>query len=581
MDQDPDTVWSPEEIFNDPNLVKAALANFYGRISWGQHPQDWGAYNRTDEAVNQTQDDINRMDRNWWRVYDYGMVREFNEFIKNVKNATELSEDQKVAFINELRVIRAWYYFCSARSLGGVPIVGDEIFNYTPGTDVTPMQLKRATEAETYDYIIKECREAANALSGAKTVNSARANKWTAKMIEARAALYAGSIARYTTDTRLKLESGAVGIDASKADDYYKIALAAADTVVKYSPYVLQDKREDKSRNFYEAVTIKDENQEVIWARDYFYPGMTHAFTKDNIPYVLMGENSAGEMCVLLNLVEEFEPLQAATPGEKYPFNIGTRENPVFYDEPNGPFIDRDYRLNGTVLVNGSSFRDTEISYQVGWLVKNDKGEWEVKDAFPGTIENGMVVTSVNGPARNNDRLFNKSGFSMLKYLDENPEATTFKESTVFATRFRMAEAYMIACEAAYELGNETAALGYINPVRERAGVKPLQSITLENIIHERRVEFAFEDHRFWDLRRWRIADQVWNNQAPTAQRRGLFAYKVVADGDPNNGKWFFEEVNMNFLYRNPLSFETEHYYAAMDQDWRNKNPNLEPNPFQ
>lgn len=110
MDQDPDTVWSPEEIFNDPNLVKAALANFYGRISWGQHPQDWGAYNRTDEAVNQTQDDINRMDRNWWRVYDYGMVREFNEFIKNVKNATELSEDQKVAFINELRVIRAWYY---------------------------------------------------------------------------------------------------------------------------------------------------------------------------------------------------------------------------------------------------------------------------------------------------------------------------------------------------------------------------------------------------------------------------------------------------------------------------------------
>lgn len=43
----------------------------------------------------------------------------------------------------------------------------------------------------------------------------------------------------------------------------------------------------------------------------------------------------------------------------------------------------------------------------------------------------------------------------------------------------------------------------------------------------------------------------------------------------------FFEEVNMNFLYRNPLSFETEHYYAAMDQDWRNKNPNLEPNPFQ
>ena len=72
--------------------------------------------------------------------------------------------------------------------------------------------------------------------------------------------------------------------------------------------------------------------------------------------------------------------------------------------------------------------------------------------------------------------------------------------------RFRMSEAYMIAAEASFELENGRAA-EFINAVRNRAGVKPLETVTFENIVHEYRVEFAFEDHRYWDMKRWGLAD--------------------------------------------------------------------------
>lgn len=58
-----------------------------------------------------------------------------------------------------------------------MPIVGDVVFEYEQGMDVTTLQLPRSSEADIYEYVINECNAAANQLSGDKTVNSARANK--------------------------------------------------------------------------------------------------------------------------------------------------------------------------------------------------------------------------------------------------------------------------------------------------------------------------------------------------------------------------------------------------------------------
>lgn len=140
------------------------------------------------------------------------------------------------------------------------------------------------------------------------------------------------------------------------------------------------------------------------------------------------------------------------------------------------------------------------------------------------------------------------------KFLDEAANAgSDTQNSEMWYPRFRFAEALLIAAEAAYELGgvNKVKAVEYINRVRARGGIKELteSTITFEHIVNEYRVEFAFEDHRWWDLKRWRLAHTVWNGviDSPTAQMYSLFPYKVYAPGSPYDGKWAFEKADLTW----------------------------------
>ncbi|WP_069658952.1 RagB/SusD family nutrient uptake outer membrane protein [Arcticibacter eurypsychrophilus] len=591
LDQTPDKILTNDQVYGDPKLINSVLANFYERIGYGQHIQgDLYDFTRVDEAIRYDFDNVNELDRNRWRVYDYALVRAINQFLFGLKQTTVLSDEQKAPLLGEARFLRAWYYFNTCRSLGGMPIVGDDVFEYVPGTDITPLQIPRATEAEMYDYIISECHTIADMLPAAKNKNSARANKWTAKMLEARAALYAASLAKYNNlmATPLQTQGREVGIEAGKASGYYQKALDAAVDVINNSPYVLQDKRpEDKARNFYEAISVKDNNTEVIWGRDFIYPGQTHGFTKNNLPTTLAQDNESNYLSVLLNLVEEYEPINTSTPGQGSKFDVGTINSPKFYATADALFKERDPRLGGTVMYPGSFFTGAEVVLQAGQLnvhggkwVKTEGGS-NAKDA------QGNLITSANGPIFNSSlRLVNKTGFGIRKFLDETPSAGTGgRGSETWEPRFRIAEAYMIAAEASLELngGANAITLSNINAVRTRAGVKPLINVTFDNIVHEKRVEFAFEDHRYWDMLRWRLADKIWtgNQSNETATRRGLWPYRVVAAGDPNNGKWFFEEKDMSFMYPNPLRFELRQYYSELDNGWLNNNPKLVKNPYQ
>ena len=86
-------------------------------------------------------------------------------------------------------------------------------------------------------------------------------------------------------------------------------------------------------------------------------------------------------------------------------------------------------------------------------------------------------------------------------------------------------------------------------------------------------------------LKRWMEADKIWdgNPNTRTAQRLGLWPYKVVAPGDPNDGKWVFIEKNMATLdlWPKPYHCTDAQYYAEINNGWINNNPKLVKNPFQ
>ncbi|MDH5826995.1 RagB/SusD family nutrient uptake outer membrane protein [Sphingobacterium faecium] len=584
LDQDPDKIITDEQVFGDEIMINSVLANFYGRVQWGQSTSDGYGYTILDEAGKSDggPDNIQNYADDLWRIYDYTLIRNINQFLVGLRSTSALSAEKKLSYEAEARFLRAWTYFNMARGLGGMPIVGDDVFEYSPGKDITALQYARSTESEVYTYIMKEIDEINEHLGDSPTINAARINKWGALMLKARAAVYAGSLANYNNKmaSPIKTTGGEVGIPASEAQKFYEAALATAEQVINSGQYQLSLKKpDDLSRNFYEAINIKENNVEVIWARDYKYPGQTVDFTKNNIPASHAEDIDRAYAGPILNLVEDFEYINDRDGVLKNKDNQG---NYIFYDTPLAIFQGKDPRLEGSIILPGSLFKGEVVTLQAGQKILQG-GAYVTKIGQPGTSDGNGLITSTNGPITSNLQYVNKSGFFFRKFLDETPGASTRgRNSEMWFPRFRFAEAVLIASEAAFELGNQGKAIGYLNQVRSRAGLNALTNMSLNDLVQERRVEFAFEDHRYWDLKRWRLADKIWNGstQNPDAIQYALFPYKVVAPGNPNHGKWVFDKQPFSNS-PNPRFFQMKNYYNFIHQDWINNNPKIVRNPYQ
>ena len=142
------------------------------------------------------------------------------------------------------------------------------------------------------------------------------------------------------------------------------------------------------------------------------------------------------------------------------------------------------------------------------------------------------------------------------------------------------------AAEAAFELNQVPEALTYINAIRERAGfgANSLTSdkLSMDRIRNERRAELAFEDHRLWDLKRWRIAHQLWtaDRNNPNDMLYALYPYRVYRPGHATHDKYIFVKmVAPRFV--TPRFFQLGNYYSSIAQDVINNNPKITVrNPF-
>lgn len=606
LQTDPSNILTDEAVWKSESLVLSVLADLYNRYVDQQTITNWAEYTNFDEAFPSQASEYWRVQQidypyDWWRLWDYGQMRDLNLFIQKCSAATALSEEARTRFLGEARFLRAALYFEEVKRMGGVPLI-TEPMTYDFSGDPTYLQHARAKESEVYDFVIAEMDTIKTMLPDDPATQS-RATKGVALAMQARAALYAGSIAKYGVNTPAVFTAGGeVGIPADKAEGYYTKALAAAQELInggKYSLY--QKKTEDLQDNFAAAFYDKANNPEVIFAQDFkLKSGKVQGWTITNQPWSSAEEQQGGRVNPSLNLAEQFEKLD----NTYAPFATNAGSDYIYYDNPGDIFAGRDARLGGTIMLPGSKFKGKALDIWAGIMYWNNGAYSIISGDTYGEIGNipggptGVQVVGTDGPIDGKEYSA-QTGFLVRKFMDPTVGSGQLgTQSEVWWVRYRYAEVLLNAAEAAFELNQPAVAAGYMNTVRARAGLTtPLAAtdITFDRIVHERKVELAFEGHELFDNKRWRLAHKVWNGESLSAaevisnigkadkvntQIYGLWPYKIYNPGSANNGKYVYKVVksaNVTAAHR----FNLGNYYSSISADILSNNPKLVKNPNQ
>jgi hypothetical protein len=601
----PQTILTDDQVWTDPRMILSVIADIYSRLpEYEQLDTGHGVFTSYDDAIwsgNTTGDAVNQLtsyDGATWSFWDYTIIRDINLAIASIQAAQTpiLTPEVKTQLVAELRFQRAYVYFQMVRAMGGVPLVTEQMI-YDFSGDPSYLQLPRATEAAVYDFIGSEMDAIVDQLGNASS--QTRANRFTALALKSRAMLYAGSLARHNNEMAgpITLAGGEVGIPAARAADYYRKSLEASRAILTSGRYTLRRTNSNLGLNFYQAVSVKAGNTEVIWAKDYAAgQGSRHYFTVAVMPRSLrldaVATLAGASITPTLQLVEAFDYLDGS-PGQLR--GVGTGSNTaagqagwVFYDNPEDIFANKDARLFGTVLYPNVTARGSRLDIQAGVYVWNQTtGKYDRTQGSRDsnyTDSQGRVwrLTGSDGPVGVEQHV-TSTGFYLRKYLDETQAAGTGAVgSDMWWVRFRLGEIYLNAAEAAFELGETGEALGYINTLRERAGFRPnsLTSLTRDRIRNERRVELAFEGHRLWDLKRWRIAHLLWDGSAnsATAYMDVLWPYRVIRPGHSSDGKWVYDKFRA-LRQTAPRYFQMFNYYSSIPAAARSNNRKLIENP--
>ena len=375
---------------------------------------------------------------------------------------SRLDPDKQVEYANSLKDIRMWraearflrayFHFELLKRYGPIPIVTSTL-SINGNYENTP----RPTMKEVVDFIAKECDIAADTLELTpwRNVNDAfgRATKGAALALKSRLLLYAAS--------PLYVDFGDTN-ETNKPTDValWKLAANAAKAVIDLNQYELASSYGDLFKNDFQ-------NKEYIFVRRY---AANSDFEKSNFPVSFGGKGGTNPS---QNLVDDYEMLD----GTPFDWNDPAKAAQ--------PFENRDARLGATILMNMAPFKGKKVAtYPEG------------ADASP------------NPNAT-------KTGYYLRKFLNEDVNIQTGGSSGGHVVPlFRLAEIYLNYVEALNECdpANPDIAL-YLNKVRNRASLPNVSALSQEQmravIQHERRVELAFEEHRSWDVRRWKIASST------------------------------------------------------------------------
>lgn len=499
--------FSESDIWGDPVLAEAFINRIYANIPWGW---DFNAGNVDESRSRQEASfDIGNClvtpDNSNWGNWNgiYSDIKRCNTFLEKAESiAFEEGlidgKTQKDRMIGEVTFLRAWDYHNLISYYGAVPIITQV---YGLNDEFT---IARNTYEECVKFIVDECDKAASLLPDVQSGNNnGRATKGAALALKSKVLLYAASDLHNPAKNGF-LTNGfsnpeLLGYTGGDANARWKAAKDAAKAVIDlnlYSLYKADPAPGEASKNYGDLFTSR-QSSEDIFVR-YFAASIGSGVNGwDVTPNGWYGNGGVG---AVNELVEDYEMAD----GTKF-----NRSNPAHALEP---YKNRDPRLAASILYEGAKWRPRPADLAgvdpVGVI---QVGTWEKWDAQKNEKTFVYGLDSRNSVANSWNN--NTTGATMRKYLDPNVDIQASLQDLTWRY-FRYGEILLNYAEACIELGEDGEARTYINMIRKRAGMPDVTEsgdALRQRCRNERRVELVYENHRFFDVRRWLIADQAYH----------------------------------------------------------------------
>lgn len=505
------------------------------------------------------------VDNDGFAYWPYDRIRDVNTFIQNFPlYKDKYKDDVYNRLLGEAHFLRAFFYFGLAKRYGGVPIIK---VPQNPTAPVDSLEVSRDTEYDTWKFIHEDLTFAIANMTA--TSESGRANKYVAAALMSRSMLYAGSVAKYSQylgfGSEAATQAGLAGMESSQANEFFQYSVEAGETVEE-GPYSLYTKDyPDKAKNFAQLF-LDPTSSETIFIKDYdqTVPGNTrlrHSYDALMCPHPDMSSFVGAESYPPFDFMELYD----------MPAIVNPDGTPVRFNSRSDIRNEMEPRMRGTMYFDGDELRGKTFSIQRGIYRSFDGPASDAQNgsnAAPVNSANNRILggrgwtTEINGVTYNITGVHGHyddqggenncwgAGF-VRKYVNPAMAASDVREykSGQHWVVFRLGEVYLNTAEALYELGKRTEAFDYIEKIRERAGckvVRPAINTTITNIgtinkanypypvemslqfiRDERERELYGENHWWWDLRRWRTADQVLNQ----FRHRVLSCYFVADEG--------------------------------------------------
>lgn len=584
LDQSPQNQYSEATVWNDINLADLYLNDIYHGIRTGFDGEnmlscitDETHQTFTHGAEIYVEGNINADNVSPWDGGEYSLplnwdacflnIQKVNVFLSKIDGVVDAYPTSEQAGIKaqadikkgEALFLRAYYYTQLARLYGGVPIMKE------PNSLGDNFELiTRATFEETVKFISDDCDAAAALLLTKDQMPMGRATKGAALALKSRMLLFAAS----DLSADGKADNDLVGYTAPNRTALWTAAKNAAKDVMDLGYYKLDDfgapDQNAVATNYFNFFKAKDlSSNEIIWGK--LYVNLTG---NQNMANAYYGPNSwvyQTNDAPTQNLVDAYQMKNGSDFFDHFTLGAdGYYKNTSSKFMNVNPYYNRDPRFYGTILYDSAFWRNRFVS---GGLANKDPlGRYDRRTIYAITGTDTIKTFGFDthqGPVNSMNAGY--TGYCMKKMLDDTQSETQIANTNVWI-EFRYAEVLLNYAEACIELGEIDEATTYINKIRNRAGMPDFTGDITKALRYERQIELAFENSRWYDIRRWKILDEALSDA------KGMEIDEFRKDG---NIVTSWKQISVE--QRNP---STKMYWVPISTTEIKKSPQLVQNPL-